>query len=169
LLAGLFSGHTFAELNLLGVLDISGSVSTDVVSNRWSNSSWHIPEATILLATSLICQTLAFLDLKFRCGTSGFVSTGIWNKGWCLVECLMPFAWSHTSSFSVSHGASFEIWHSSSENWNIAESFVCWSEFFTSRPDARFLLARILAQLTVAGWSKIVPVGSGCWMAPVRS
>jgi hypothetical protein len=40
LLAGLLVKQTSAETNLLGVLNISGSVGTGVLSSGWSNSSW---------------------------------------------------------------------------------------------------------------------------------
>ena len=59
---------------------------------RWSNSvvsSWAsawIPLTSILLANLLWLWVFAKRNLSLITGFSIFVSTGHWNKGWCLVE-----------------------------------------------------------------------------------
>jgi hypothetical protein len=82
LLAGLLVKQTSAETNLLGVLGISGSVGTGVLSSSWRNSSWKNPDATILLASLLILWIFAELDLSLDVTLRLFVSTGIWSDRW---------------------------------------------------------------------------------------
>jgi hypothetical protein len=100
--------------------------------------------------------------------SSRFVHTFVWNSLWSIkLASFVPNTWSGTSSSGVvlPTGAVYLSIHCESRGWTEGN----WrNESLTSGPDAlTFLFTRLLVQLRKAGWSKLVPIVSGWWMAEV--
>jgi cation transporter-like permease len=52
-------------------------VGAGINSLTWSNSLWHVPDATILLAGNLSCYTCAQLNSALHLGGEVFVGAGV--------------------------------------------------------------------------------------------
>jgi hypothetical protein len=64
-------------------------VGADIFILAWGNSSWYVPDASILLADILTGQTLAKVNLILVSAGPFFVGTFISISAWILLE--VPF------------------------------------------------------------------------------
>jgi hypothetical protein len=71
-----------AHQNLLSVLGISGNMSTDIVSDWWSNSNWEVEMASICLTSLLVFDACAQGNSLGVLSINSVMGANAWNISW---------------------------------------------------------------------------------------